>query len=64
MNATTLPSSTKLRLQSLTRRIYRLGEAPVYHLLSECVALSSAVFDRAEIYAALPAEFIAVNGVA
>jgi hypothetical protein len=59
---TTLPSSTRLRLQCLTRRIYALGEAPIYHLLAECVAMSSGAFDRIEAYAALPAEFIAVNG--
>jgi hypothetical protein len=52
-NSITLASSIAPRLRHLARRIHSLGEAPLFHLLAECVALSSAAFDRIEVFAAL-----------
>ncbi len=49
----TTPSSTRLRLRALTPRICKLGDRPVFELLCELNALSSAALPRIEAYAAL-----------
>jgi hypothetical protein len=48
-----IPSSTKVRLQYLTRRIHGLGELVLFELLAEAIATSSGIFDPVEVYAAI-----------
>ncbi len=49
----TIPSSRRLRLRAITPRIRGLGDRAVFEMLCELSALSSAVMDRVEAYAAL-----------
>jgi hypothetical protein len=60
--AATIASSMRPRLMHFARRIHALGEAPLYHLLVELSALSSASMERFEAYAGLPADFIEAYG--
>ena len=62
ITAATIASSTRPRLMHLARRIHALGEAPLYHLLVELSALSSASVSRFEAYAALDRDFIRAYG--
>jgi hypothetical protein len=52
-NSLTTPSSTALRLRALTPRLRSLGDRPLFELLCELTALSSAVMSRVEAYGAL-----------
>ena len=52
---------TILRLKQLAPRLHALGEAPIFHLLSE-LAAGADLLPTLERYARLPAEFIRVNG--
>ena len=52
-----LASSTELRLRCLARRIHGLGEAPLFHLLTEIVAGTDPLA-ACERYARLPADLI------
>lgn len=62
ITAATIASSTRPRLMHLARRIHALGEAPLYHLLAELSALSSASMDRLEAHAALDSDFVRAYG--
>jgi hypothetical protein len=57
----TIASSIALRLRHLAPRIHALGVAPLHHLLCELAGGADPI-DRAERYAALPADFIAAYG--
>jgi hypothetical protein len=62
MNAPiTLASSLALRVRHLAQQIHKLGEAPLFYLLSELVAGSDPL-PTLESYARLPADFIYALG--
>jgi len=52
---------TILRLKQLAPRLHALGEAPIFHFLSE-LAAGADLLPTLERYARLPAEFIRVSG--
>ncbi len=60
----TIPSSTNLRLRAITPRLRQLGDRPLFELLAELSALSSAAMPRIEAYAALAlhADLIEAHG--
>jgi hypothetical protein len=49
----TVASSIAIRLRCLTAVIRDLGDRPLYELLAELVAVSSATMDRVEAYASI-----------
>jgi hypothetical protein len=51
-----------LRLRHLSRQIHRLGERPLYELLRELSAVSSAVIDHAEAFAAIDETILDIYG--
>ncbi len=53
-----------MRLRALTPRLRQLGDRPVFELLCELTALSTAAMPRIEAYAALAlhADFIECHG--
>jgi len=54
----TAASSVALRLHHLAGCIHRLGPRPLYELMREVVALSSAAFDRLEAYAGIDPDIL------
>jgi hypothetical protein len=55
------PSSSRVRLQYLARRLHALGEKPLFHLLDE-VERGAPLRQRLEKYAKLPPNFIRSHG--
>ena len=54
----TAASSVAIRLRHLAPRIHGKGARPLYELLRELAAKSSAVIDCAEVYAAMNEEVL------
>jgi hypothetical protein len=56
--SSTIASSIALRLRCLTPVIRDLGDRPLYELLAELVAASSAAMDRVETYARINTDIL------